>query len=93
MLLWLWCWPVASAPIEPLVWEPPYAVGVALEMAQKKRKEKKKEILQISRGVSYSHSAHLPLSHVTVLAEIRLCYFHSILMINPVMLSQNISTA
>ena len=30
-LLWLWCSPVATAPIRPLAWEPPYATGVALE--------------------------------------------------------------
>ena len=30
-LLWLWCRPAATAPIRPLVWEPPYAAGAALE--------------------------------------------------------------
>ena len=25
-LLWLWCRPMARAPIRPLAWEPPYAV-------------------------------------------------------------------
>ena len=30
-LLWLWCRPVATAPIAPLAWDPPYATGVALE--------------------------------------------------------------
>ena len=30
-LLWLWCGPLAIAPIEPLAWEPPYAAGVALK--------------------------------------------------------------
>ena len=29
-LLWLWCRPAAVALIQPLAWEPPYAVGVAL---------------------------------------------------------------
>ena len=29
-LLWLWPLPVAMAPIRPLAWEPPHAVGVAL---------------------------------------------------------------
>ena len=47
-LLWLWCRPVATAPIQPLAWEPPYARGVPQEMA-KRRKNKKhlaqKEIL------------------------------------------------
>ena len=30
-LLWLWRRPVATAPIRPLAWEPPYAAGAALE--------------------------------------------------------------
>ena len=38
-LLWLW---YRSAPIQPLAWEPPYAVGVALK---KKKKRKKKECI------------------------------------------------
>ena len=29
-LLWLWCRPAATAPIQPLAWEPPYAEGAAL---------------------------------------------------------------
>ena len=43
-LLWLWHWLVATAPIRPLAWEPPYAVGVApkREKRQKKKKEKEK---------------------------------------------------
>ena len=28
-MLWLWCRPAATASIEPLAWEPPYAVGAA----------------------------------------------------------------
>ena len=30
-LLWLWCRPAVAAPIQPLAWEPPYAVNVALK--------------------------------------------------------------
>ena len=30
-LLWLWYRPAAVAPIGPLAWEPPYAVGAALK--------------------------------------------------------------
>ena len=30
-LLWLWCRPAAVAPIQPLAWEPPYAVCAALK--------------------------------------------------------------
>ena len=41
MLLWLWCRSVATSPIRPIAWEPPYAMGVALEKT--KRKERKEE--------------------------------------------------
>ena len=43
-LLWLWCRPVATAPIGPLAWEPPYAERTALEKA--KKRQKKKEIVR-----------------------------------------------
>ena len=35
VLLWLWRRWAATAPIRPLAWEPPYAVGEALEMAKR----------------------------------------------------------
>ena len=35
VLLWLWHRPAAVAPIRPLAWEPPCAVGVALKSNQK----------------------------------------------------------
>ena len=38
-LLWLWHRPSATAPIRPLPWESPYAMGVDL-----KRQKKKKEL-------------------------------------------------
>ena len=34
-LLWLWCRPAATALIRPVAWEPPYAVGAALEMVKR----------------------------------------------------------
>ena len=37
VLLWLWCRPVATAPIRPLAWEPPYAAGAALEKAKRQK--------------------------------------------------------
>ena len=40
-LLWLWPRLVATAPIQPLAWEPPYVVGVAQEMAERQKKKKK----------------------------------------------------
>ena len=36
-LLWLWYRPTAIAPIRPLAWEPPYAVGVALKGTKEKK--------------------------------------------------------
>ena len=40
MLLWLWCRPAAEAPVGPLAWEPPYAMGVALRRQKTKKKKK-----------------------------------------------------
>ena len=42
-LLWLWCRPVATAPIRPLAWEPPYAVGAALKRTKDNKKQKTKK--------------------------------------------------
>ena len=42
-LLWLWCRLAATALIVPLAWEPPYAVGVALENTKRQRGGKKKK--------------------------------------------------
>ena len=41
-LLWLWGRPAAVAPIRPLPWELPYAVGVALKGKKQKTKKTKK---------------------------------------------------
>ena len=41
-LLWLWWRLAATAPIQPLGWELPYATGVALNKRQKKKKKNKK---------------------------------------------------
>ena len=45
VLLWLWQRPVATAPIQPLAWEPPYAAGAALEMAKRQKKNGEDSIL------------------------------------------------
>ena len=37
VLPWLWCRPAASARIRSLAWELPYTMGVALEMAKRKK--------------------------------------------------------
>ena len=36
-LLWLWCRLAAAAPLQPLAWELPYAMGVALKSKKKKK--------------------------------------------------------
>ena len=56
LLLWLWRRPAATAPIGPLAWEPPYAVGVAL----KKQKDKKKNHPTHITGINYSPSSDKP---------------------------------
>ena len=42
-LLWLWDRLEAIAPIGLLAWEPPYAMGVALEKTKRQKKKKKRE--------------------------------------------------
>ena len=37
----LWCRPAATAPIQPLAWEFPYAAGAALKSKKNKNKNKK----------------------------------------------------
>ena len=41
----LWPWPrlVATAPIGPLAWEPPYALGEALKKTERPKKERKRK--------------------------------------------------
>jgi len=68
-LLWLWRRPVATAPIQPLAWEPPYAAGAAEEIAtttttttttkrqKKKKKRKHKRILCWSTASGLSDPA------------------------------------
>ena len=51
----LWHRPAAAAPIQPLGWELPYAVGEALK--RKKRKKKKKAAEIAGRNQSQSGSA------------------------------------
>ena len=43
MLLWIWRRPAATAPIRPLAWEIPYAMGAALEKAKRQERKEGKE--------------------------------------------------
>ena len=54
-LLWLWHRLAATAPIRPLGWEPPYAMGVALEKAKIQKKKK----LECFLLLSFESSLHV----------------------------------
>ena len=43
VLLWLWHKPVATAPMKPLAWEPPYAVGSGPRKGKKTEKDRGKK--------------------------------------------------
>ena len=47
-LLWLWSRLAATAPVNPLDWEPPYVAGTALKRQKKKLKLKLKRCLKHS---------------------------------------------
>ena len=51
-LLWLWCRPAAVAPIRPLPWEPPYAVGVALKTKNKEENDYKNSRFNTKLGTA-----------------------------------------
>ena len=42
-LLWLWCWPAATAPIQPLAWELPNTAGVALKIQKIDREKERRK--------------------------------------------------
>ena len=44
-LLCLWHRPAATAPIQPLAWEPPNAAGAALEKAKRQKKMQLRRII------------------------------------------------
>ena len=50
VLLWLWYRPATVVPIRPLAWEPPYAMGVALEKAKRQKKQKTKPKKPVNSG-------------------------------------------
>ena len=39
-LLWLWCRQAAADPIQPLAWEPPYAMGVPPTLKRNRQTKK-----------------------------------------------------
>ena len=58
-LLWFWHRLVASALIRPLAWEPPYAVGAALEKAKRQKKKEKRLLILLFQGCGISASVFI----------------------------------
>ena len=46
VLLWLWCRLAATALIRPLAWEPPYALGAALQKAKTHTQKNNNNVIQ-----------------------------------------------
>ena len=66
-LLWLWWRPAAAAPIPPLAWDPPCAVGTAIKKTKEKKSNTfllsiKGNFLNIIRGIEEKPTAHIILS-------------------------------
>ena len=60
---WLWCRPAAVDPIQPLAWERPCALGVALNIkAKKKKKKKKKTEVCLAGAVGVGGGSSQPIS-------------------------------
>ena len=59
LLLWLCCRTAATAPIRPLAWELPYAVGVALK-SQKKKKVSASKAGHLKVRLAQVRSCQLP---------------------------------
>ena len=60
-LLWLWHRLVATAPVRPLDWEPPYAAGAALKRQKEKKKFKKRYRERMyHREFSNRHRTEIP---------------------------------
>ena len=53
MLLWLWRRPVATAPIGPLAWEPPYAMRSSPRKGKKREEKKKRASFSAQRATLY----------------------------------------
>ena len=80
-LLWLWCRPAAAAPIGPLAWELPYAMGRALKRPPPPKKiggetpeSHKKQNLNLLCMSNYLHNIHIVLgiiSHLDVVYSIQ----------------------
>ena len=69
-LVWLWVRqrPVATNPVPPLAWKPPYATGVALKRHTKKRERKKNKKKKFRESPPYW--APCMLSNLSILSNL-----------------------
>ena len=61
VLLWLWCRPVAIAPIRPLAWELPNAVGAALKRQKNTIERERQTLYDITRMWNLKHGTNDPI--------------------------------
>ena len=59
MLLCLWCRPAATAQIQPLAWETPYAAGVALKRKKPKKKTAMAQVAGEAQVCSLPRNFHV----------------------------------
>ena len=57
MWLWLWCRSAATAPIQPLAWEFPYAMCVALKRQRTKKNKTTKTQMETAFMAMYSYES------------------------------------
>ena len=80
--LWLWCRPAATAPIQPLAWEPPYAVGVTLKKTKGKKKAKKQKTQNsmplLIRVISASYKLGTDRISITLVIELNVYLWQSV---------------
>ena len=71
-LLWLCCRLAGVVPIQPLAWELPYAMGIALKRQKTKKIKNKKKKIQVMKGSSQHWQSfnikELPILCVPILA-------------------------
>ena len=65
-LLWLWLWhrPVATAAIQPLAWEPPYATSAALEKIKQQQQQKLSKVSELLYVESCSQKRHTKINKI-----------------------------
>ena len=63
---------MAPALIEPLAWEPPYAVGAALEKAKRQKKKERKQ------GLAHGVTGRIPWENYGKSVEERVARSHSV---------------